>query len=58
MYGENKQKQEFAHGNGFLEDGTDKISIPAEWEFFVKTLNRKRKDVSNRLTKWYAIYYI
>ncbi|KAK3016296.1 hypothetical protein RJ639_007616 [Escallonia herrerae] len=37
---------------GFLEDVANSISIPAEWEVYVKTLNMKKKDVSSRLTKW------
>ncbi|KAK3025931.1 hypothetical protein RJ639_040847 [Escallonia herrerae] len=37
---------------GFLEDVANSISMPAEWEFYVKTLNMKKKDVSSRLTKW------
>ncbi|VFQ79001.1 unnamed protein product [Cuscuta campestris] len=27
-------------------------SIPAKWDFFIKTLNKKKEDASNRLTKW------
>lgn len=38
--------------NGFMDEISDKIGIPAEWEIFIRTLARKRKDVSSRLTKW------
>lgn len=38
--------------NGNLEDHEDKICVPAEWNLFLKTLNRKKKDVCDRLTKW------
>nr|GMD94024.1 F-box protein At1g78280 [Ipomoea batatas] len=27
-------------------------SIPVEWDLFIKTLNKKKEDVSNRLMKW------
>uniref|UniRef100_A0A5B7AP33 F-box protein n=1 Tax=Davidia involucrata TaxID=16924 RepID=A0A5B7AP33_DAVIN len=47
-----KQKIELPCGNGFMEAVTDKPCIPAEWEFFIRTLTRKKKDVSSRLTKW------
>ncbi|PSR99866.1 F-box protein [Actinidia chinensis var. chinensis] len=36
-------------GNGSV---TDKLSIPTEWDFFIRTLTRRKKDVSSRLTKW------
>ncbi|MCD7471314.1 hypothetical protein HAX54_011650 [Datura stramonium] len=39
-----------AHGN--LEDDEDKICAPAEWNLFLRTLNRKKKDLCDRLTKW------
>ncbi|KAL2504282.1 F-box protein [Abeliophyllum distichum] len=40
------------HGNRFLEITADKIHITAEWNLFISTLNKKRKDLSDRLTKW------
>ncbi|XP_062101378.1 lysine-specific demethylase JMJ21-like [Humulus lupulus] len=43
---------DFNHTNGFVESAFDKSNMPAEWDIFVKTLNRKKKDVSSRLTKW------
>uniref|UniRef100_A0A5B7AMM6 Uncharacterized protein n=1 Tax=Davidia involucrata TaxID=16924 RepID=A0A5B7AMM6_DAVIN len=47
-----KQKIELPSGNGYMEAVTDKLRIPAEWEFFIRTLTRKKKDISSRLTKW------
>ena len=41
--------------DGFMDAISDKISIPAEWKIFIRTLARKREDVSNRLTKWYVL---
>ena len=41
-------------GNGSV---TDNLSIPTEWDFFIRTLTRRKKDVSSRLTKWYASFY-
>ena len=53
---DSKPKIELPHGNnGFLEEDTNnKIRIPAEWEVSIRTLNRKKKDVTSRLTKWYV----
>ncbi|XP_062083325.1 lysine-specific demethylase JMJ21-like [Humulus lupulus] len=45
---------EFNHTNGYAEAAFDKSSMPAEWDIFVKTLNRKKKDASNRLTTCFA----
>lgn len=39
-----------SQGNGFSENG---IEHPSEWELFVSILNRKRKDVTKRLSEWY-----
>ncbi|KAL6962751.1 hypothetical protein U1Q18_037708 [Sarracenia purpurea var. burkii] len=38
--------------NGLMETIIDKVSLPAEWEFFIKTLTIRKKDVSSRLIKW------
>lgn len=35
-------------------DVTEKLSIPAEWDFFIRTLRKRKNDVSSRLTKWYV----
>ncbi|PON69898.1 F-box domain containing protein [Parasponia andersonii] len=43
---------EFHHTNGCTGAAPDKSNLPAEWDVFVKTLNRKKNDVSSRLTKW------
>ncbi|KAF4368421.1 hypothetical protein F8388_015785 [Cannabis sativa] len=39
------------HTNGYGE-AFDELNMPAEWDIFVKTLNKKKKDASNRLTTW------
>lgn len=44
---------ELPHDNRFSEIAADKIHMAAEWNLFISTLNRKRKDLSDRLTKWY-----
>ncbi|XP_049349579.1 F-box protein At1g78280 [Solanum verrucosum] len=46
------QQKAVPTANGNLEDDEDKICVPAEWSLFLKTLNRKKKDVCDRLTKW------
>ncbi|XP_004237935.2 lysine-specific demethylase JMJ21 [Solanum lycopersicum] len=46
------QQKAVPTANGNLEDDKDKICVPSEWNLFLKTLNRKKKDVCDRLTKW------
>ncbi|XP_059460654.1 lysine-specific demethylase JMJ21 isoform X2 [Corylus avellana] len=38
--------------NGFMEAVPINSKISAEWEIFIRTLMRKKKDVSSRLSKW------
>ncbi|KAM1365809.1 hypothetical protein ACFX13_044784 [Malus domestica] len=38
--------------NGCMEAVQDKSEVPAEWNIFIRTLIRKKKDVSSRLSKW------
>ncbi|XP_068312545.1 lysine-specific demethylase JMJ21-like [Pyrus communis] len=38
--------------NGFMEAVQDKSEVPAEWNIFIRTLFRKKKDASSRLSKW------
>ncbi|KAJ0024694.1 hypothetical protein Pint_08371 [Pistacia integerrima] len=45
-----KQKMELT--NGCMEDFLCKSNIPVEWEFFIRTLAEKKKDVASRLTNW------
>lgn len=47
-----KKKLEIDHENEFTEKLTKTIDLPAEAEVFFTILNRKKKDVSSRLTKW------
>lgn len=46
------QQKAVSNANGNLEDDEDKICAPAEWNLFLRTLNREKKDVCDRLTKW------
>ncbi|CAN4122310.1 unnamed protein product [Withania somnifera] len=48
---ETRQKA-VSNANGNLEDDEDKTCAPAEWNLFLRTLNRRKKDVCDRLTKW------
>lgn len=43
--------------NGCMEAVPDKPEIPAEWNIFIRTLIRKKKDLSGRLSKWYFLTY-
>ncbi|KAH9690650.1 F-box protein [Citrus sinensis] len=47
-----KLKTEPPFNNGFVEDVVDTSSVPAEWEIFIRTLARKKKNLVNRLTAW------
>ncbi|XP_052202408.1 lysine-specific demethylase JMJ21 [Diospyros lotus] len=47
-----EEKMEYPCGDGLLEVVTYKLSVLVEWDFFIKTLMRRKKDVSSRLTKW------
>ncbi|KAK9930455.1 hypothetical protein M0R45_027492 [Rubus argutus] len=38
--------------NVSMEDVSIKSNIPAEWDIFIRTLSKKKKDVSSRLIKW------
>ena len=33
-----------------------KSNTAAEWGVFIRTLTKKRKNVSSRLTKWYTLF--
>ena len=48
---------EFHQTNGYMEAAPDNSNMLAEWDIFIRTLNRKKKDASSRLTKWYAVYF-
>ncbi|XVE95270.1 hypothetical protein REPUB_Repub02eG0081900 [Reevesia pubescens] len=48
-----EKKREFSFANGMNMDfASHESDIPVEWEIFVRTLSRKKKDVSSRLNKW------
>lgn len=42
-------------GNGFSRKDTDH---PADMKLYISILNRKRKDVSRRLTEWYGFFSV
>lgn len=42
--------------NGCNASITHKSKTLAEWEVFIRTLTRKRKDVLSRLRKWYSLF--
>ncbi|KAG5543961.1 hypothetical protein RHGRI_016641 [Rhododendron griersonianum] len=46
-----EQEIEYHRVNGLMEAVTEKLSIPVEWDFFIKTQTKRKKDVSSRLTK-------
>ncbi|GMP45901.1 hypothetical protein CsSME_00014250 [Camellia sinensis var. sinensis] len=52
-----EEKMEYPCVSGSMEAVTNKLSIPAEWDFFIRTLTRRKKDVCSRLTKWYVHIY-
>lgn len=46
------QQKAVSDANGNIKNDEDKVWAPAEWNIFLRTLNRKKKDVCDRLTKW------
>ncbi|EXB75365.1 F-box protein [Morus notabilis] len=40
------------HTNGSTEAAPDNLNMPAEWDFFIRTLNKKKNNVSSHLKKW------
>ncbi|OUZ99609.1 F-box domain [Macleaya cordata] len=38
--------------NGSVEADIKRFSIPKEWEVFINTMTKRKKDVSSTLTKW------
>ena len=53
-----EQRTELPLGNGFLDDTAEKTSFSPELSTYIKTLNKKKEDISSRLTKWYTILFI
>ncbi|KAJ0752762.1 putative transcription factor & chromatin remodeling &Metalloenzymes JmjC family [Helianthus annuus] len=47
-----EKKLEMAHDNGTIDNSIQNINLPAASKVFFTILNRKKKDVSSRLTKW------
>nr|XP_027092184.1 F-box protein At1g78280-like [Coffea arabica] len=47
-----EQRTELPLGNGFLDDTAEKTSFSPELSTYIKTLNKKKEDISSRLTKW------
>lgn len=52
-----EQESDLSETNGCIASITHKSNIPAEWEIFIRTLTKKRKDVTSRLTKWYNLFF-
>ncbi|KAM7253241.1 hypothetical protein ACFE04_025859 [Oxalis oulophora] len=46
------RKHDLISANGHMEDGPINADFSADWNIFIRTLNRKKIDVSSRLTKW------
>nr|GEX43055.1 F-box protein At1g78280-like [Tanacetum cinerariifolium] len=47
-----EKRLEIVYDNGFMDNLTEKINLPAAAKVFFTILNRKKKDVMSRLTKW------
>ncbi|PWA69426.1 transferase, transferring glycosyl group [Artemisia annua] len=47
-----EKKLEIVYDNGCMDNLTEKINLPAAAKVFFTILNRKKKDVTSRLTKW------
>ncbi|KAI7753357.1 hypothetical protein M8C21_011119 [Ambrosia artemisiifolia] len=47
-----EKKLEMGHDNGTMDNSIQNINLSAASKFFFTILNRKKKDVSIRLTKW------
>lgn len=49
-----KQKMDLTITYGCTAEVFSKSEMPAEWEIFIRTLTRKKRDVVSRLTNWYV----
>ncbi|KAL5844348.1 hypothetical protein ACOSQ4_010306 [Xanthoceras sorbifolium] len=47
-----KQGKDLTFTNGCIEDVHSTSNVPAEWEIFIRTLIRKKKDAASCLTNW------
>ncbi|KAL6179441.1 hypothetical protein ACLB2K_050956 [Fragaria x ananassa] len=47
-----EQESDRPFTNGSVEAVPDQSDIPAEWDMFIRTLSKKKNDVSSRLIKW------
>ncbi|GMN45361.1 hypothetical protein TIFTF001_014549 [Ficus carica] len=47
-----ESESDICHTNGFMEAVPDKLNVPAKWDFFIRTLNKKKNDASSRLKTW------
>lgn len=56
-FSDTKQKMELPFANGSMEETPYKSDIPSEWEVFIRTLSRKKKDIKSHLRNWYAHTY-
>lgn len=46
------KEEELTYANSCMDVVPSKSNAPAGWEIFVRTLIRKKKDVTSRLSKW------
>ncbi|KAG8632916.1 hypothetical protein MANES_18G065400v8 [Manihot esculenta] len=51
-FSDTKQKMELPFANGSMEETPYKSDIPSEWEVFIRTLSRKKKDIKSHLRNW------
>lgn len=54
IFSDYEQHLELVYSNCHMEAVPNNSNIQVEWEIFIKTLMKKRKDVTSRLSKWYA----
>lgn len=52
IFSDFEQHLELTYSNCHMEAVPNNSNIQVEWEIFIKTLMKKRKDVTSRLSKW------
>ncbi|XP_030947080.1 F-box protein At1g78280 isoform X1 [Quercus lobata] len=52
IFSDFEQHLELTHSNCHMEAVPNNSNIQVEWEIFIKTLMKKRKGVTSRLSKW------
>lgn len=54
IFSDAELEEGFQYNNDHKGAFPEKSDIPAEWDIFIRTLNRQKKDVISRLKKWYV----